>query len=174
MEFRRIGVIGSGLMGSGIAQVAATSGCDVVLVDIDRPRVEAGIAGIRARLKRDVERGRIPAADAEAASARLSTAADIESLASMQDADAVIEAVVEDLGVKTRVFRKLGRSAWKRSRQQHGFALSERRRRPSPERVIGPTFNPGLEAGRDRPTASTTDESLADALSICALGASGR
>ncbi len=67
MQFQRIGIIGSGLMGSGIAQVAAYSGFDVTIVDIDQQRVDAGIAGIRRRLEREAERGRISASDAEAA-----------------------------------------------------------------------------------------------------------
>lgn len=174
MEFQRIGIIGSGLMGSGIAQVAAYCGCDVTLVDVDQPRVDAAIATIRGRLKREADRGRIEAVDAEAASARLSGSADIESLAPVRDADAVIEAVIEDLAVKTAVFRKLGEvcrddallASNTSSLPLSDLAAASRR----PERVIGlHFFNPpwALKLVEIVSTASTTDETLADALAIC-------
>ena len=88
----QLGIIGSGLMGSGIAQVAAHSGCEVTLVDLDEPRVERAIAGIRARLDREAERGRITPEAAADAGARLHAAGDLESLGSIRTADAVIEA----------------------------------------------------------------------------------
>jgi len=108
MRIEKIGIIGSGLMGSGIAQVAAFSGCDVTLVDVDQARVDAGIAGIRQRLEREAERGRIGRNECAAASERLFGVGDIERLTSLERVDAVIEAVVEDLAVKTTIFRKLG------------------------------------------------------------------
>ena len=108
MRIERLGVIGSGVMGSGIAQVAASSGCEVIIVDIDQARVDAGIAGIRKRLEREAERGRISSADCEAACSRISGASDWDSLGSLSAVDAVIEAVVEDLGVKSGLFRRLG------------------------------------------------------------------
>src|ERR1041384_5992484 len=97
MRIDRVGIIGSGLMGSGIAQVAACSGCEVTLVDVDQGRVDAGISGIRKRLEREAERGRITANDCADASARLFGVADMETMGSLTKVDAVIEAVVEDI-----------------------------------------------------------------------------
>ncbi|HNO65759.1 MAG TPA: 3-hydroxyacyl-CoA dehydrogenase NAD-binding domain-containing protein, partial [Tepidiformaceae bacterium] len=108
MRIERVGVIGSGLMGSGIAQVAAYNGLNVTLVDVDQGRVDAAIDGIHRRLQREAERGRISAADCEAAYQRLSGSADMDTLHSMARVDAVIEAVVEDLDIKSAVFKRLG------------------------------------------------------------------
>ena len=174
MDVQRIGIIGSGLMGSGIAQVAAFSGFDVTLVDIDQPRVEAGIAGIRRRLEREAERGRISAADADASVRRLHGEADLDRLESLRNVDAVIEAVVEDIGVKTALFRKLGEvtpanallASNTSSLPLSDLAAASGR----PERVIGlHFFNPpwALKLVEIVTTASTTDETLADAHRIC-------
>ena len=97
MRIERVGVIGSGLMGSGIAQVAAYHGFNVTLVDIDQARVDAAIDGIHRRLLREAERGRITTDDCEASYQRLHGVADMDTVNSMARVDAVIEAVVEDL-----------------------------------------------------------------------------
>jgi 3-hydroxybutyryl-CoA dehydrogenase len=174
MQFQRLGIIGSGLMGSGIAQVAAYSGFDVTIVDVDQQRVETGIAGIRRRLEREAERGRISAGDAEASIARLHGAADIESLASMRDVDAVIEAVVEDLAVKTALFKRLGavcKPGALLASNTSSLPLSDLAAASGrPERVIGlHFFNPpwALKLVEIVTTASTTDETLADAGILC-------
>ena len=172
---QRLGIIGSGLMGSGIAQVAAYNGFDVVIVDLDEQRVEAGIAGIRKRLEREAERGRISAADCKAALGRLRGAADLATLDSLASADAIIEAVVEDVAVKTALFRRLGEvckpgallASNTSSLPLSDLAAASRR----PERVIGlHFFNPpwALKLVEIVTTASTTEETLADAHRICA------
>ncbi len=174
MDVQRIGIIGSGLMGSGIAQVAAYSGFEVTLVDIDQQRVEAGIAGIRRRLEREAERGRISAADAEASVRRLHGEADLDRLESLRGVDAVIEAVVEDIGVKTALFRRLGEvtppdallASNTSSLPLSDLAAASGR----PERVIGlHFFNPpwALKLVEIVTTASTTEQTLADAHRIC-------
>ncbi len=174
MEVQRLGIIGSGLMGSGIAQVAAYSGFDVVIVDVDETRVDAGITGIRRRLEREAERGRISTADAQAAISRLRGATDMDTLESLSLADAVIEAVVEDIAVKTKLFRRLGEvckpgallASNTSSLPLSDLAAASRR----PERVIGlHFFNPpwALKLVEIVTTASTTEETLADAHRIC-------
>ncbi len=174
MEVQRLGIIGSGLMGSGIAQVAAYSGFDVVIVDVDETRVDAGITGIRRRLEREAERGRISTADAQAAVSRLRGATDMDTLESLSLADAVIEAVVEDIAVKTKLFRRLGEvckpgallASNTSSLPLSDLAAASRR----PERVIGlHFFNPpwALKLVEIVTTASTTEETLADAHRIC-------
>jgi 3-hydroxybutyryl-CoA dehydrogenase len=174
MEFQRVGIIGSGLMGSGIAQVAAVSGLDVTLIDIDDARVQAGIGGVRRRLEREAERGRISSDDAQAAVARLKGAADIDSLDSVRNVDLVIEAVVEDLPVKTRLFKRLGEvchadallASNTSSLPLSDLAAASGR----PERVIGlHFFNPpwALKLVEIVVTASTTDQTLQDAYRIC-------
>lgn len=174
MEIDRLGVIGSGLMGSGIAQVAAYHGCEVMLVDVGQARVDAAVAGIRRRLQREVERGRITAEECESASGRLRGAADWESLGSMRAADGVIEAVVEDLEVKTKVFRLLGqacRPGALLASNTSSLPLSDLAAASGrPDRVIGlHFFNPpwALRLVEVVSTASTTDETLNDALAFC-------
>ncbi len=101
----RVGIIGAGTMGGGIAISAATAGLAVTLVDTKAGAVEAGIA----RLKRSIDdaagKGRLSSADAEAAKARVTGAGSLEALA---DVDLVIEAVFENLAVKRAVFEQLG------------------------------------------------------------------
>ena len=93
-------------MGSGIAQVAAQAGHDVVLRDVGPEPLERGLTAVRASFDRFVAKERLTAADAEAALARISTTTDLEALG---DVDLVVEAVYESLEVKHEVFRVLDR-----------------------------------------------------------------
>ena len=102
----RLAVIGAGLMGSGIAQVSAQAGWDVILRDVTEPALERGRAGIVASYERFVAKGKMSAADAEAALGRITTVTDLDAVA---DADIVVEAVFESLEVKTEVFTALDR-----------------------------------------------------------------
>lgn len=174
MRIEKVGIIGSGLMGSGIAQVAAYHGFDVTLVDVDQARVESAIAGIRRRLEREAERGRITHQACEEACHRLSGASDIDSLASMARMEAVIEAVVEDISVKTGVFRRLGevcRGDALLASNTSSLPLSDLAAASGrPERVIGlHFFNPpwALKLVEVVATASTTEETLRDAMQFC-------
>ena len=100
----RLGVVGAGLMGAGIAQVAAQAGWTVTVRDLDREALARGRDAVRASLGRFVAKGTVSAQDAEAATARISTTTDLGDLA---DADIVVEAVFEKLDVKQDVFRAL-------------------------------------------------------------------
>ncbi|MPZ14523.1 MAG: 3-hydroxybutyryl-CoA dehydrogenase [Chloroflexi bacterium] len=100
----KLGVVGGGTMGSGIVQIAAQQGMNVVLWDVRRDVVEASVTRIRGFLERNVERGRMRAADVDATLARITATTDF---AAMADVDCVIEAAVEDLAVKQDVFRNL-------------------------------------------------------------------
>lgn len=110
-ESPRIAVIGAGVMGAGIAQTTAVHGLPTACFDISRDALDAGrreaIDG-RFGIRSAVERGKLSAADAEAAIARLRFVASLEQAA---DADVVIECVPERLDVKLRVFRDLDRAA---------------------------------------------------------------
>jgi 3-hydroxybutyryl-CoA dehydrogenase len=99
-------VIGAGLMGAGIAQVAAVAGHDVVLRDVSAEPLERGLAGIRKSLDRFAAKDRITAGDADAALGRISTTTDLDAAA---DADVVVEAIFEQIEVKQEVFRALDR-----------------------------------------------------------------
>jgi 3-hydroxybutyryl-CoA dehydrogenase len=103
---QQVAVIGAGLMGGGIAQVAAVAGYDVVLRDVTPEALERGVGTIRSSYAKFVEKGRMQADAAEAALARITTTTDLDAVA---DADLVVEAVFETLEVKTGVFRELDR-----------------------------------------------------------------
>ncbi|PSQ16331.1 3-hydroxybutyryl-CoA dehydrogenase [Halobacteriales archaeon QS_8_69_26] len=100
----RIGVVGAGTMGSGIAQVAATSGYDVVMRDVEEAFVESGFESIENSLGRLVDRGSIDEEEADAVVDRIEGTTD---LAALSDCDLVVEAVVEDMDVKQDVFADL-------------------------------------------------------------------
>lgn len=103
-EIDRIGVIGAGTMGAGIAQVAATTGYDVVMQDLEDEYLENGMAAIESSLGRFVNRETISESDADAALDRIDTTTD---RADVDDADIVIEAVAENLDIKRSVFADL-------------------------------------------------------------------
>ena len=103
-DVRSVGVVGCGLMGSGIGEVCARAGCDVIYVEPTEELVAAGRGRIERSVGRAVERGKLEAADAEHALGRIAGATDLGALAG---SDLVIEAVAEDLETKLDVFRKL-------------------------------------------------------------------
>jgi 3-hydroxybutyryl-CoA dehydrogenase len=100
----QVGVVGSGIMGAGIAEVAARSGCDVVVREVTAELADAGRARIAASLERAVTRGKLAAADRDATLARIRTTTSLDDLA---DRDLVIEAVVEDEQTKSALYREL-------------------------------------------------------------------
>jgi 3-hydroxybutyryl-CoA dehydrogenase len=102
----RLAVIGAGLMGSGIAQISAQAGWDVILRDVTDAALDRGRHGIAASYDKFVAKGRMSAADAETALGRITTVTDLDAVAG---ADIVVEAVFESLDVKTEVFTALDR-----------------------------------------------------------------
>ena len=105
---KQIAVIGAGLMGSGIAQVAAQAGYEVVLRDVTDAALARGLDGIKASYGRFTAKGKLSAEDAAAALARITTTTDLDAVGS---ADLVVEAVFEQLEVKQELFRALDRIA---------------------------------------------------------------
>ena len=104
MAIQKIFVVGAGLMGSGIAQNAITAGYAVTLNDQNMAALERAKGNIEKMMRRDVEKGRMPAEECEAALARLTLDDTIEGA---KDADLVIEAIYENLQAKQAVFQKL-------------------------------------------------------------------
>jgi len=101
-----VAVVGAGLMGSGIATVAARAGYDVTLRDVTATALEGGLAAVRASYDRAVVKERMTREQAEAAVGRISLTTDLDAVV---DADLVVEAVFEDLEVKREVFAELDR-----------------------------------------------------------------
>ena len=100
-EIRKIGVVGAGQMGSGITQVSAVAGFDVLLNDISEERIHAAIARIDANLGRLVEREALTADEKAAALARIKPATEFSAFS---DADLVMEAAAENEEVKRKIF----------------------------------------------------------------------
>jgi len=101
---KKIMVVGAGQMGSGIAQVAAQAGYQVVLNDLKEEFVQRGLGVINKNLTRDVEKGRKTQEEKEAILSRIQSSTNLEDA---KDVDFVVEAVVENMEVKSDIFRKL-------------------------------------------------------------------
>ena len=106
MEITTVGIIGCGQMGSGIAEVAAKAGLEVMVCEVDNQIMDRGLSKIQKSLAKAVERGKLAEADMVATLERISGTVNTEDLA---DCDIVIEAVFEDLEVKRTVFAELDR-----------------------------------------------------------------
>ena len=104
MTIGKIGVVGAGTMGNGIAQAFAVAGQDVVMMDVGEAQVQRGLATIGASLDRLIKKDRMTAAQKDAAMARISTATDTSALG---DSDLVIEAATENLALKLKIFGDL-------------------------------------------------------------------
>jgi len=107
MTLQKIGVVGCGLMGAGIAEVSARSGCDVVVVEATDVAAKSGLDRIEKSLEKAAQRGKLSDADVDAISKRLFVTHDFDALA---DRELVIEAVPEIDELKVDVFRRLSQS----------------------------------------------------------------
>ena len=172
LHCRTLGIVGAGMMGSGIAQMAAQRGIDVVLLDRDAAAAERGKEAAQKRLARLVEKGRMEAGKAQALLARIRTTADYADLAA---SDVVIEAVFENRAIKADILRQLDAVL-----PAHCLVASNTSSLPitllaqagaHPERFIGMHFfspaerMPLVEVIRGR---DTSDQSLAHALDLVA------
>ncbi|MCG3162968.1 MAG: 3-hydroxybutyryl-CoA dehydrogenase [Acidobacteria bacterium] len=104
MSIKKIGVLGAGLMGAGIAQVAAASGYEVTIVEVSDELIKKGLSGIEKSLAKFAEKGTITAEQKGAAMARLRGTTKLEELAG---ADIIIEAIIENLQIKRDTYAKL-------------------------------------------------------------------
>lgn len=102
--FKKIGVIGAGQMGNGIAHISALAGYDVVLNDLNMDRAKAGLEAIRHNMERQVSKSLITADQEKAALARISLSSNLHDLS---DVDIAIEAATEDENIKRRIFAEL-------------------------------------------------------------------
>jgi len=103
-EIKRVGVLGCGLMGSGIAQVSATAGYETIVRDVSKELLDRGRAGIEKSLAKFVEKGKL---DAAAQSATLKRLTFTTTVADLKGADVVVEAITEDLALKNALFKEL-------------------------------------------------------------------
>ena len=106
MAVEKLGIVGSGIMGSGIAEVAARAGMTVVLRSRKHEAADAVVAGLGRSLAKQVERGKLDESEAAAVRDRVSATADLESLG---ECDLVVESIVEDVETKKQLFMELDR-----------------------------------------------------------------
>ncbi|GJM44099.1 MAG: 3-hydroxybutyryl-CoA dehydrogenase [Gemmatimonadota bacterium] len=141
MSLQRTAVIGAGTMGNGIAQVMATSGCAVTLIDVDEAALARGRGTIEKSLAKLVSKEKITAADRDAALGRIATATNMKDAAG---ASLVVEAIVENLDAKRSVFQGLAQvvdaSAILASNTSSISITELAAAVPNPERVIGMHF----------------------------------
>lgn len=104
MDVKKIGVMGAGQMGAGIAQVAAQSGYEVILRDIKDEFVEKGMEGIKKNLDRSVKKERITEEDKENTLSRITATTEVKDAS---DCDLIVEAIIEDLKIKQDLFKEL-------------------------------------------------------------------
>ena len=107
MEIERVGVVGAGLMGSGIAEVCARAGLSVVVLEVTADAAERGRSKIIGSLDRGLRSGKLSEDERDAAIARLSFTTDF---AELSDRQLVVEAVIEDEALKTNIFRELDKA----------------------------------------------------------------
>jgi 3-hydroxybutyryl-CoA dehydrogenase len=106
MAIKRVGIVGSGIMGSGVAEVAAKAGIEVVLRSRAQSTADAMVAGLEKSLAKQVERGKLDEAERDAVLGRVRAVTDLGELA---DCDLVLESIVEDLAAKKHLFNELDR-----------------------------------------------------------------
>ena len=106
MTIKRVSIVGSGIMGSGVAEVAAKAGIEVVLRSRAQSTADAMVAGLEKSLAKQVERGKLDAADRDTVLTRVRAVTDLGELA---DCDLVLESIVEDLATKKHLFSELDR-----------------------------------------------------------------
>ena len=175
----KVGVLGAGLMGHGIAQVAAQAGYEVVLREVDDATLAKGIGKIEKQLARAVEKGKSSQEDADAVRGRINGTTDYEELA---DCDLVIEAITESLPLKLEMWRELDadRQGGGGVRDEHLLAVGDRpgRRAPAgPEQFVGlHYFNPAqvmklVEVVR---CVTTTDAAFDDRARVREVGGQAR
>jgi 3-hydroxybutyryl-CoA dehydrogenase len=166
MTIERVGVVGAGQMGAGIAEVSLRAGVDVRIYEPTEALAEAGRGRIVSSLERGVSRGKLTEAERDEALARLSVATDIADLA---DRQLVVEAIVEDAAVKAKVFAQLDEAitdpdAVLASNTSSIPIMKIAAATKNPSRVLGLHFFnpvPVLPLVELVPTLVTTDEALA-------------
>mgnify|MGYP000938083137 CR=1 FL=1 len=104
MDIKKVGVLGAGTMGAGIAQVCAEAGLRVVMVDVEKTALEKAIKGVNKSWQKAVEKGKIDEAAKSQRAALVTTSTDI---ADLSDCDVVIEAIIENIDIKKNVFSQL-------------------------------------------------------------------
>ncbi len=170
MSIQRIGVVGAGQMGNGIAHVAAAYGLDVIMHDVKQEFVDRGLATIDKNLQRGVDKGRMTGEEKQAALSRVSGTTKLDDLAAC---DLVVEAVVENMDVKAEIFSRLDticRSGVILASNTSSISITKiASSTERPERVIGMHFMnpvPVMKLVEVIRGLATSDETTQDVLAL--------
>jgi len=172
---KKVAVVGMGTMGSQIGIVAARAGFPTTMVDVSTEKMDQGLAGIRAFLQTQEKKGRLDQASAEAIRGRITAGADLKT--ALAETDLVVEAVFEDIKVKTRLFEELDRITPKEailaSNTSTLWVTEIAAATTRPEKVIGThflipaTLTPLVEVVRGTATSDETHGTILDFLKKC-------
>lgn len=167
MEIKKVGVVGCGIMGGGIAQAAAQAGYDVIVSEINDQLLEKGMNAIKAVLARSVEKGRISQEDKDATLKRIRGTTSTKDFG---DRDLIIEAVIENMDLKKKVFADLDKVAPKHailaSNSSCLSVIDMAKATKRPEQIVGMHFFnpvPVMKLLEVIKTIITTDETVAAA-----------
>ena len=164
MEIKKVGVVGCGQMGSGITQVCAQAGYQVIVSEISSELLNKGLASISSRLTRDVEKGRLSEQDKNSAINRIKGTTDTKDFA---DRDLVIEAAIENMDLKKKIFAELDKICPKHAILATNTSclsiIDVAMVTSRPDRVLGMHFFnpvPVMKLLEIAKTIATTDETL--------------
>ncbi|MEQ8175911.1 MAG: 3-hydroxyacyl-CoA dehydrogenase NAD-binding domain-containing protein [Syntrophomonadaceae bacterium] len=173
MAVKKLGVLGAGTMGAGIAQVAAQSGLQVVLIDLDQAFVDKAMKGMAKNWERDVNKGKIAEQDKDQFLSNITTS--VHNI-DFKDCDLVIEVIVENLDIKKKVFKDLNDICSPHTviaSNTSGFSITEIAAASGrADRVVGMHFFnpvPVMKLVEVIPGAETTEEVVALAMETCAV-----
>lgn len=171
MAIKKLGVLGAGTMGAGIAQIGAEAGLQVVLVDIEQKFVDRGLKVITTNWDKAVAKGKITDKDVADYLGRLKTSTNNRDL---QACDLIIEAIIENIEIKKKVFKELGEMcspATVLASNTSGFSITEIAVASGrPDKVVGMHFFnpvPVMKLVEVIPGAETTEETVALAMETC-------
>jgi len=173
MAIKKIGVLGAGTMGNGIAQVAAQSGLQVVLVDIQQSLIDKGLKNIVKNWDKDVSKNKITAQDKETFIKNITTGTDNNKFS---DCDLVIEVIVENIDIKKKVFAELNEICAAHTviaSNTSGFSITEIGKASGrPDRVVGMHFFnpvPVMKLVEVIPGAETSRTTVETAMETCRI-----
>lgn len=170
MAVKKLGVLGAGTMGAGIAQIGAQAGLQVVLIDINQDLVDKGFKGIVKNWDKDLGKSKISEEQKAGFLANITTSC---QNADFRDCDLVIEVIVENIDIKKKVFKELNEICSPKTifaSNTSGFSITEMAAASGrPERFVGMHFFnpvPVMKLVEIIPGAETTEETVADAMDV--------
>jgi len=173
MSVNKLGVLGAGTMGAGIAQIAAQAGLEVILVDVDLKYVDRGITSMVKNWEKSVAKGKLSSEDAAQFLQNIKGSA---NNADLKDCDLVIEVIIENLDIKKRVFRELGDICSPETilaSNTSGFSITEIAAASGrPDRVVGMHFFnpvPVMRLVEVIPGVETTRATVEEAIETCKI-----